>query len=330
MSENPVRVAATDLVQAGLQHVTIDHRAVDRTAARMAEVDIALPEWRHPALPDEETVEPETVLDYLLVGNSLNFQFHRRGDRGVYTRRYDGETVRGAFAMWGSLTQALEAGQPVTDGAFLADLDRETVTELFAGDPEIPYLADRHRVLSHVGATLLDVAEGRFHRAVPTDEPIRPFDDGHGLVEWLAREFPQAYGDSRSLSGRRIPFLKKAQLAVALLAGRFANSDRYDVVGLDDLTLFADYVVPAILREYGVLEYDALLAPRIDEYEPIPENSRMEVEIRAATVVAGDRILETLARDYGIETTPVHLDYALWETGRDLDLALHKTATTAY
>lgn len=330
MHENPVRSAASSVVDAGLQHVTIDDSAVGRTAATLADVDLTLPDWRHDTLPDQETVGPETVLDYLLVGNSLNFQFHRRGDRGVYTRRYDGETVRGAFAMWGSLTQALEAGQAVTDGAFLADLERETVADIFAGDPPIPYLDDRHRVLSHVGENLLEVADGRFHRAIRADEPIRPFDDGDGLVEWLAREFPEAYADHRTLDGRRVPLLKKAQLAVALLAGRFADSDRYDVVGLDELTLFADYVVPAILREYGVLEYDELLAPRVDEYEPIPENSRMEVEIRAATVVAGDRILETLAADYGLETTAVHLDYALWETGRDLDLALHKTATTAY
>lgn len=330
MTENPVRTAAASVVGDGLQHVTIDDAAVNRTAAAMAEVDLTLPDWRHDALPDEETVGPETVLDYLLVGNTLNFQFHRRGDSGVYARRYKGETVRGAFAMWASLTQALESGHPVTDGAFLADLDRGTVAQMFAGDPPIPYLADRHRVLSHVGENLLDVADGRFHRAIPAEDPIRPFDDGEGLVEWLAATFPAGYGDVRTLDGRRVPFLKKAQLAVALLAGRFADSDHYDVTGLDDLTVFADYVVPAILREYGVLEYDAMLAPRVDEYEPIPENSRMEVEIRAATVVAGDRILETLARDYGLQTTAVHLDYALWETGRDQGLALHKTATTAY
>lgn len=330
MTENPVRSAAAGVVADGLEHVTIDDAAVDRTAAAMAEVDLTLPDWRHDALPDQENVGHETVLDYLLVGNTLNFQFHRRGDRGVYTRRYQGETVRGAFAMWASLTQALESGQPVTDGAFLADLDQETVAEMFAGEPPIPYLADRHRVLTHVGESLLDYAEGRFHRTIPAADPIRPFDDGDGLVEWLAATFPEGYGDVRTLDGRRVPFLKKAQLAVALIAGRFADSDHYDVIGLDDLTLFADYVVPAILREYGVLEYDELLGSRVDEYEPIPENSRMEVEIRAATVVAGDRILERLSGAHGVETTAVHLDYALWETGRDQGLALHKTATTAY
>lgn len=330
MTENPVRTASSRVVADGLQHVTIDDAAVDRTAAAMAEVDLTLPDWRHDALPDEEQVGHQTVLDYFLVGNTLNFQFHRRGDRGVYTRGYKGGTVRGAFAMWASLTEALESGHMVTDGAFLADLDRETVADMFAGDPSIPYLADRHRVLSHVGEALLDVADGRFHRAIPADEPIRPFDDGDGLVEWLAREFQAGYGDVRTLDGRRVPFLKKAQLAVALLAGRFGDSEYYDVIGLDDLTLFADYVVPAILRDYGVLEYGEMLAPRVDEFEPIPENSRMEVEIRAATVVAGDRILDRLARDYGVQTTAVHLDYALWQTGRDQGLALHKTATTAY
>lgn len=330
MPENPVRTAATQAVADGLQHVTIDDSGIDRTAASLAESDLSLPTWRHPALPDERDIGSETLLDYLLVANSLNFQFHNRADDGVYTRHDGPDTFTGAFGMWASVTRALERGIPITEGSYLADLDRETVTDLFDGDPPIPFLEDRVRVLRHVGERLLDLADGRFHTVVGSDGVIRPFDGGDGLVEWLGAAFPGAYGDERTLEGRRIPFLKKAQLGVALLAGRFNDGDRYDVVGLDSLTLFADYVVPAILRHRGVLQYDEALATRVDEGEPLPANSRMEVEVRAATVVAGDRLLERLADRYEVQTTAVHLDHALWRSGRDASLSFHQTATTAY
>lgn len=330
MPTNPVRSAATRAVDAGLEYVTLDGSAIDGTAAALADAELALPDWRHPALPDEREVGPATVLDYFLVANALNFQFHRWSDDRVYAATVDGNRYTGAFAMWGSVRRALERDIPLTDGAYLASLDAETTTEIFAGDPPMPFLEDRLAVLRHLGERLQATTPGRFHQALPTEEPIRPFDDGSGLVEWLARTFPAGYGDTRALDGRTIPFLKKAQLAVALLAGRFAEHDRYAVAGLDDLTLFADYVIPAILRAEGVLEYDDALAARVDEGEPLPANSRMEVEIRAATVVAGDRLLDRLAREHGRETTAVHLDHALWQRGRGLTLPFHHTATRAY
>lgn len=330
MPRNPVRGAATRAVESGLEYVHLDDRAIDRTAAALAEEDLALPDWRHPALPDERTVGPEIVLDYFLVANALNFQFHRWSDDRVYTTTVAGERFTGAFAMWGSVRKALESDTPVTTGRYLASLDAETVSELFAGDPPMPFLDDRLEVLRSLGRRLEETADGQFHRAPATEGRIRPFDGGGGLVEWLVRTFPTAYADTRRLDGRTIPFQKKAQLAVALIAGRFAEHDRYTVTGLEDLTLFADYVVPAILRAEGVLRYEDSLAARVDEGEPLPANGRMEVEVRAATIVAGDRLIDRLASAYGVETTPVHLDHALWQRGRNMRLPLHHTATTDY
>ena len=48
-----------------------------------------------------------------------------------------------------------------------------------------------------------------------------------------------------------------------------------------ELTMFADYRVPQILREYKILDYSKSLSIQIDQQLEIPSNSVIEIEIRA-------------------------------------------------
>lgn len=41
--------------------------------------------------------------------------------------------------------------------------------------------------------------------------------------------------------------------------------------------MFADYRIPQILRHYGIIEYDSLLAEKIDNKEELEPNSIEEV-----------------------------------------------------
>jgi len=61
--------------------------------------------------------------------------------------------------------------------------------------------------------------------------------------------------------------------------------------GKEDLTMFADYRVPQILRHLGIFQYSAELADAIDSEKELPYSSKWEVEIRAATVLAVETIL---------------------------------------
>ncbi len=105
-----------------------------------------------------------------------------------------------------------------------------------------------------------------------------------------------------------VPLLKRAQLTVADLhfalprgAGAFAD--------LDQLTLFADNLVPHVLRLDGVLRYDDDLIARIEAGELLPAGSSEEVEIRALAVHAVER-LASLTNLRARE-----LDYWLWNRG---------------
>src|SRR5919112_308017 len=83
------------------------------------------------------------------------------------------------------------------------------------------------------------------------------------------------------------PFFKRAQLTAydMVCAGFAAPGDE------GDLTMFADNLVPHVLRVDGVLEYEPGLLARIDAGEPLEHGSREEMEIRAGGLHAVELIV---------------------------------------
>ncbi len=100
-------------------------------------------------------------------------------------------------------------------------------------------------------------------------------------------------------------FYKRAQIAAADLA--LAGVARFG--DLDKLTIFADNLVPHVLRCDGVLRYDDALAAHIDAGLLLPAGAR-EREIRACAVHA----CELIARRSGVAAH--ELDNWLWSRGQ--------------
>jgi hypothetical protein len=100
-------------------------------------------------------------------------------------------------------------------------------------------------------------------------------------------------------------FYKRAQIAASDLA--LAGVARFD--DLDRLTIFADNLVPHVLRCEGVLRYEPELAAHIDAERLLPAG-RQEREIRACAVHACELLATRL------QATPRELDNALWSRGQ--------------
>ena len=119
-----------------------------------------------------------------------------------------------------------------------------------------------------------------------------------------------------------VGFWKRAQIVPndLALAGVASFSD------LDRLTIFADNLVPHVLRVDGVLRYEASLAARIDAGELLPPGPQ-EREIRGCAVHA----CELIARRVGIP--PRILDTWLWNRGQAPEykaIPRHRTRTVYY
>jgi len=93
-----------------------------------------------------------------------------------------------------------------------------------------------------------------------------------------------------------------------------------DFTNKEELTMFADYRVPQILRHLGMFTYSEELAALIDTETELGFSSVWEVEIRAATIVAVDMIMAAI-RDKGSDglksqvKRAYEVDWLLWQMG---------------
>jgi hypothetical protein len=105
-------------------------------------------------------------------------------------------------------------------------------------------------------------------------------------------------------------------------------------VGLERLPVYPDYMLPRVLRHFGIIRYSEDLAAAVDGRQLIEKESPWELAIRWATVFCGDRLVQAL-RERGVIVSTPALDYALWESavlGPDADKMgeHHRTLTLAY
>ena len=136
----------------------------------------------------------------------------------------------------------------------------------------------------------------------------------------------QRYGDLE------VPFYKRAQLAAADLSLAFDGESLGRFNDLDQLTIFADNLVPHVLRIDGVLRYDDSLLRRIEAGELIPCGSREEIEIRASAVHSAELICHALASK-GTKARSIDIDYLLWNRGQQPEYKAHprhRTRTVFY
>jgi hypothetical protein len=301
--------------------VTIDQDAVERLAARLAGQGVVVaPEWRvWPHWWDDS----DRAADYVLVLDALNFSFWGEPRWRV---TYEGRTLDGYWALAACLRRALESGVPLLDPEYLATFDEIAARELFAGEAEIPLLQERIANLREVGRGLQD-AGGSFAETVR-----RAGGSGEALVAEVVRRF-RSFDDVATYDGVPVCLYKRAQILVSDLHGIYAGQGLGAFSDLDRLTAFADYKIPQVLREAGILVYSAGLASTVDRQAEIPPGDPREVEIRSGTVWGCELLRQALERQGpGTPLRAFEVDWLLWSDaqGRTISRPYHRTRTIYY
>lgn len=261
---------------------------------------------RAPAPPELPDTDPEARAAFSLTLNAINF------GSGWFP------TLRKRPGMSGFRT--VEAGLRA-HGPWPADeltrMRAETIAAALGQDPGHELMVLFARALRELGERVRDDHGGSFlHLARSGDG------SAVALAERLAA-WPTWHDVSRH-DGERIPFFKRAQIAAAdlHLAGVAPASD------LRRLTLFADNLVPHVLRLDGVLALDPELVARIERGDLLEHGSPEEVEIRACAVHAVELLVAARAA-----TTAADVDNALWTRGggaRYKAVPRHRARCTAY
>jgi hypothetical protein len=199
----------------------------------------------------------------------------------------------------------------------LIRLDAATTAQVFGQDP-------RHELMALFAASLRDLGQ---HLAAEHDGSFTALvDAAGGSAVRLARHLGgwSSFADCSRYQELDVPFLKRAQIAAADL--RRAGVAEFD--DLDRLTMFADNLVPHVLRLDGVLSFDPGLAARIDAGDLIEHDSPEEIEIRACALHAVELI--TTARP---GAGAADIDEILWSRGAQPYYKAwprHRSRCTAY
>lgn len=281
-------------------YVHIDFDRAKEVSRELCQGEPRLPSWDFP--PYLQTRDPNEAVRFFLVLNALNYCFTdiASGTRfSGYTS--EGEYVEGATLLAARIAQRWEDFRnpvwlmSVTEGDLLGQY-------LVGETGPIPFAMLRSFHLNEVGSYLTRMAA---HWGSESGLVLRS-SSGLQVAEAVAADIPSCYGAD--------PFLKRAQLFAQMVAGRLQNQrpGGFDHHWLATLTVPADYRVPQALRGLGVLHYEPKLAGAVDQGLELPAGTAMELEVRAATVLAVDAIAVTAGQPWA----PAHVDEKLWLLGR--------------
>jgi hypothetical protein len=308
--------------------VTINHDNVAQTAEKLLSLEAGALEWSelHPVGRDDA----ETA-NLILVLDAINFCFWQipNTESPRWSVTYQGKTYDGYWALAAALRRAVERGIPLADAEFLAALTEDEMLDILAGDPSCdPLLLLRARMenLREVGQALLRRWNGSFLLAIDSAGGSAP-----ALIEMVLHSMP-SFRDVVSHGGQAVRFYKRAQILVADLHGAFGGQGPGAFHDLDTLTAFADYKVPQVLRQFGILDYTPELAQHIAAHRLIPPDSDEEIEIRAATIW-GVEYLRRALDERGTSLASYEIDWRLWGLGQNLPGDVepyHRTLTMHY
>ncbi|MFZ0815214.1 MAG: queuosine salvage family protein [Candidatus Sulfotelmatobacter sp.] len=272
---------------------------------------------------------PDVAMDFIMVCNTIDTAFTDFKTHVKFQIDYNGEHLSDSEAMFACVKRAMDNGIPVLDGKFLANLKRADMEKIFAGNIEMPMLEEKMALFHQAGAILASKYDGRYYNFIRACSP-RLYDNGNGLVERLAAEFPR-YNDVSEYDKHEIKFYKLTQLGYWQIYSGLPH-DVFKVEDIQKMTAFADYIVPVALRLMGMTSYSSELEHAINSYQMIPRDSSQEIEIRAhclyATALLTDEINKLRPADNQIIIPQI--DARLWTHYHTTTWPHHLTRTIMY
>ena len=328
--DDPLGVlSSTRFVMEHATSVGIDEQALRVLAADLGPIMSQAPDWHDPRHFADGTWR---TAGWVLVLDALNFCFWSpTGDR--WRVEWQGRIDDGYWALASALSRAVLEGRPLWDPDYLADLTpREVAHVLRPHDeraPEIPLFPLRVQNLHELARGL---REGFPDAEIPVQALIEEADGSAvELVRAVAARFP-SFNDIATYQDQEIRFYKRAQILAADLAGAFNGSGLGAFHDLNQLTAFADYKIPQVLRGFRALVYADDLAEAIADRRLIPTGSAWEIEIRSATIWACEMLRQILAREGRLHRA-TEIDAILWLAGQSLPAEMppyHRTLTVFY
>jgi hypothetical protein len=257
---------------------------------------------------------PQDTLAFVVIMDAINF------GSGWFPFLAKRPGLSGYLSLASALREHFESRSPWSV-AELIQLDASSLGEVLGqgsaqNRPEVLELMELYaESLRCLGRWVSDKFSGRFEGLVEA---------AGGSAEQLATLLAEMpfYRDVADYEGMAVGFYKRAQITASDLAGAFANQGWGDFHDLDCATIFADNLVPHVLRYEGVLDYEQSLEQKITSGELLAVGSREEVEIRACAIHVVEEMVIGL-RNRGRRASAREFDFILWNRGQNPEIKAH-------
>jgi hypothetical protein len=321
-SSHPILSTIQPVVEAS-RHVNVHADRIEAVAEWMAYESLPWPDFRFPIIPDDSDAD---AMDFIFLTAAINFAFTDFERHVIFTTSFGGAERSDSDAMMACLKRAYDAGTPILEGKYLAGVTRRDLEQIFAGNIEMPMLDERVAIFHEIGSVLEKHHAGRFHNFLKSGPTTTSEAIGH-----LIETFP-SFRDESDYRGQRVAFQKRAQLLLWQLHARFRADGYFALDDPEQLTVFADYIVPVALLRLGITSYSDELEATINARKLIPRDSDEEIEIRAASIWACHLLTRAInaRRPPDRQVIDTVIDTRLWTHYHESHWPHHLTRTTAY
>ncbi|CAN6541952.1 unnamed protein product [Malus baccata var. baccata] len=299
--------ASSAWVASHSSHVLVDSSGIEKVAETIDTIPKV--EWDFEGIHYFDN-GPLTV-QYLFVLDALNFCFWPDKDLN-----YDNLAA--------GLKAAIQNDKSVFDADRLQKYTGPELRELLKWPRSLPLEDERVRLLHEVGFELERSFDGKASNLVEScgKSAVK-------LVALVTRHFP-GFRDHSVYKGHQVFLYKRAQIFAADLWGAFGGQGYGEFYDIGSITIMADYIVPAVLQQLGVLKYSATLASAIEANSQIVAGSEEEVELRACSIYAVEKMKELISMKSGKQVLSIELDLWLWSFGIQCPALQHHRTLSIY
>lgn len=290
------------------KYVRIDDEALERALLELPPLDAGSSGLEADDIPERLTQDER--LGFVMVLDALNFCFW---GEPKWTMMKDGVALGGSTGLAYALKSAVESRRLILEPQALCALTHQNLRTIFAANTEIPLLDERLSLLHSLGESMQQT-----HVQAWQDVVGSMGGDALNIAERLVEIFPQVFGDEAVYLGEKVRFWKRVQLAAYhLISVAEAGLVSLFRVSRDctRLTGLADYKIPQVLRERGILVYEEELSKKINRKELLPAGSQEELEIRASMVETVRRATNLLQKQQP-SLTNIQVSNIFWSLGR--------------
>ncbi|WP_299774894.1 queuosine salvage family protein [uncultured Tateyamaria sp.] len=248
----------------------------------------------------------EDTMRFFVILDSINF------GSGYFPFLDKDKGVSGYFTVARRLKSFCER-EGIPSSGELAQLDKKKCAAIFEQEIDSPHMDELMQLFSLALRELGSWATENFDGDILGF--LRKVESAEAAI--LSLMNMNSFRDVAYYHGFEVPLLKRAQIMLQDIKLALPNHHLIQFHDMDDLTIFADNILPFVFSCDGLIKYHPWIEERISNEEIIGSGSSEEIEMRACSVYVAERVGEIINE----ELKPMsvrELDYVLWNRGQKL------------